>query len=77
LKAQKDAEDEGTGIALGNMRSEVISLRNEALEKDKILLSLVDRLNTSEAKLARLPEVEQKMENLRRRKRQMQSVLLI
>jgi hypothetical protein len=77
LKAQKDAEDEGTGIALGNMRSEVISLRNEALEKDKILLSLVDRLNTSEAKLARLPEVEQKMEKLRRRKRQMQSVLLI
>jgi predicted nuclease with TOPRIM domain len=30
---------------------EVISLRNEALEKDKILFSLVDRLKTSEAKL--------------------------
>jgi predicted nuclease with TOPRIM domain len=30
---------------------EVISLRNEALEKDKILFSLVDRLKASEAKL--------------------------
>jgi hypothetical protein len=39
LKAQKDAEDESCHIALGNLRSEVIMLRNEALEKDKILLS--------------------------------------
>jgi phage shock protein A len=29
-----------------------MSLRNEALEKDKILFSLVDRLKTSEAKLS-------------------------
>jgi hypothetical protein len=29
-----------------NLRSEVITLRNEALEKDKILLSLVERLKT-------------------------------
>jgi hypothetical protein len=52
LKDQKDAEDESYHIALGNQRSEVIMLRNETLEKDKILLSLVDRLKTSEAKLA-------------------------
>jgi chromosome segregation ATPase len=38
-------------MALGNLRSEVITLRNEALEKDKILLSLVDRLKISEARL--------------------------
>jgi hypothetical protein len=30
LKAQKDAEDESCKIALGNLRLEVISLRNEA-----------------------------------------------
>jgi hypothetical protein len=47
LKAQKDAEDESCRIALGNLRSEVITLRNEALEKDKILLSLVDRLKST------------------------------
>jgi phage shock protein A len=52
LKAQKEAEDESCQIALGNLRSEVITLRNEALEKDKILLSLVDRLKTIEAKLS-------------------------
>jgi hypothetical protein len=51
LKAKKEAEDESCQIALGNLRSEVITLRNEALEKDKILLSLVDRLRSSEAKL--------------------------
>jgi hypothetical protein len=51
LRAQKDAEDESCQIALRNLRSEVITLRNEALKKDKILLSLVDRLKSSEAKL--------------------------
>jgi hypothetical protein len=52
LKAQKEAEDESCQIAVGNLRSEVIALRNEALENDKILLSLVDRLKTSKAKLS-------------------------
>jgi hypothetical protein len=51
LKAQKEVEDESCQITLGNLRSEVNLLRNEALEKDKILLSLVDRLRSSEAKL--------------------------
>jgi hypothetical protein len=40
LRAQKSAEDEGCTIALSNLRSEVIELRNEGLEKDKILISL-------------------------------------
>jgi hypothetical protein len=61
LKAQKDDEDEGTWIAFGNLHSEVITLRNEALKKDKIMLSLVERLKTSEVKLARFSEVEQKI----------------
>jgi hypothetical protein len=60
LKAQKDDEDEGTQIAFGNLRLEVITLRNEVLEKDKNLLSLVERIKTSEAKLARFFEVKQK-----------------
>jgi predicted RNase H-like nuclease (RuvC/YqgF family) len=63
LKAQKEVEDESCQIALGNLRTKVISLRSEALEKDKILFSLVDRPRTSEANLnaqveARKAEVE-------------------
>jgi hypothetical protein len=50
LRAQKNAEDESCQIALGNLRPEVIKLRNEALEKDKILLSLVDRMKKDEEK---------------------------
>ena len=49
LRAQKNAEDESCVIALGNLRSEVIKLINEALEKDKILLSLVDKVKKDEA----------------------------
>jgi hypothetical protein len=52
LKAQKDTEDESCKIALGNLHSEVTSLRNEALEKDRILLSLEEKLKSSEASLA-------------------------
>jgi hypothetical protein len=43
LRAQKNVEDESCTIALSNLRSEVIRLRNETMEKDKILLSLVDK----------------------------------
>jgi hypothetical protein len=39
-------------------------LRNEALEKDKILLSLVERLKSSEARLSSLFEAEQRMKEL-------------
>jgi hypothetical protein len=38
LRAQKNIKDEGCTIALNNLRSEVIELRNEGLEKDKILI---------------------------------------
>jgi hypothetical protein len=44
LRAQKNAEDEGCTIALNNLRFEVIELRNEGLEKDKILNSLVNKI---------------------------------
>jgi cobalamin biosynthesis protein CbiD len=50
LRAQKNAEDESCVIALGNLRSEVIKLRNEAVEKDKILLSLVNKVKKDKAK---------------------------
>jgi hypothetical protein len=50
LRAQKNAEDESCNIALSNLRSKVIRLRNEAMEKDKILLSLVDKEKEDEAK---------------------------
>ena len=43
LRAQKNIEDEGCIIALNNLRSEVIELRNEGLEKDKILIALVKK----------------------------------
>jgi hypothetical protein len=49
LRAQKSVEDEGCTIALNNLRSEVIELRNEGLEKDKILNSLVDKIKEDEA----------------------------
>jgi cell division protein YceG involved in septum cleavage len=52
LKTQKNAEDECCQIAHGNLRSEVITLRNKALAKENILLSLVERLKSSEAKLS-------------------------
>jgi hypothetical protein len=50
LRAQKNAEDESYNIAYNNLRAEVIKLRNEALEKkDKILLTLVDKIKEDEA----------------------------
>jgi hypothetical protein len=49
LRAQKNIEDEGYTIALNNLRSKVIELRNKGLEKDKILISLVNKVKTDEA----------------------------
>jgi chromosome segregation ATPase len=48
-RAQKNTEDEGCTIALNNLRSEVIELRNEGLEKDKILFSLMNKIKEDEA----------------------------
>ena len=50
LRAQKSAKVEGCTIALNNLCSEVIELRNEGLEKDKILISLVSKIKEDEAK---------------------------
>jgi hypothetical protein len=49
LRAQKNIEDEGCTITLNNLRSEVIELRNEGIEKDKILISLVSKIKEDEA----------------------------
>jgi hypothetical protein len=49
LRAQKNIEDEGYTMALNNLRSEVIELRNEGMEKDKILISLVNKVKEDEA----------------------------
>jgi hypothetical protein len=49
LRAHKSVEDEGYTMALNNLRSEVIELRNEGLKKDKILISLVNKVKEEEA----------------------------
>jgi hypothetical protein len=49
LRAQKNIEDEGCTIALNNLHSEVIELRNQGLEKNKILISLVRKIKEEEA----------------------------
>jgi hypothetical protein len=49
LRAQKNIENKGYTMALNNLRSEVIELRNEGLEIDKILLSLVNKVKEDEA----------------------------
>jgi predicted RNase H-like nuclease (RuvC/YqgF family) len=49
LRAQKNAEDESCTIALNNLGSEVVELRNKGLENDKILISLVNKVKEDEA----------------------------
>jgi hypothetical protein len=49
LRAHKNIEDERYTMALNNLRSEVIELRNEGLEKDKILISMVNKIKEDEA----------------------------
>jgi hypothetical protein len=68
LRVQKNAEDESCQIALGSLRSEVIKLRNEAAEKYKILLSLVDRVKKDEAKFNAQSEAHKaEVEGLRKK----------
>jgi hypothetical protein len=43
LRAQKNIEDEGYTMALNNLRSEVIELRNEGLEKEKKNLDFIGK----------------------------------
>jgi hypothetical protein len=67
LRAQKDTEDEGCTMALNNLRSEVIELRNEGLEKDKILHSLVNRIKENEAAFKAQSEAQKcEVEDLRK-----------
>ena len=68
LRAQKSAEDEGCTIALSNLRSEVIELRNEGLEKDKILISLVNKIKEDEVKCNAQAEAHKaEVEDLRKK----------
>jgi DNA repair exonuclease SbcCD ATPase subunit len=68
LRAQKNAEDESCQIALGNLWSEIIKLRNEVVEKDKILHSLIDRVNVREANLVAHSEAHRAdIENLKKK----------
>jgi Ribonuclease G/E len=67
LRAQKNIEDEGYTMALNNLRSEVIELRNEGLEKDKILISLVNKVKEDEASFKAHVEAQKiEIEDLRR-----------
>jgi hypothetical protein len=67
LRAQKNAEDESYTIAFNNLRTEVIKLRNEALEKDKILLTLVDKVKKDEANFKTQSEAQKiEIEDLRK-----------
>jgi hypothetical protein len=67
LRAQKNIEDEGYTMSLNNLRSKVIELRNEGLEKDKILISLVNKLKEDEANFKAQAEAQKtKIEDLRR-----------
>jgi hypothetical protein len=67
LRAQKNIEDEGYTIALNNLRSEVIELRNEGLEKDKILISLVNKVKEDEASSKTQAEIQKNdIEDLRK-----------
>jgi hypothetical protein len=68
LRAQKNAEDESCTIALSNLRSEVIELRNKALEKDKILISLVSKVKEDEARYNAQAEAQKaEIEELRKK----------
>jgi hypothetical protein len=65
--AQKSDEDESCTIALSNLRSEVIELRNEGLEKDKILISLVNKMKEDEVKYNAQTEAQKaEVNNLRK-----------
>jgi hypothetical protein len=67
LWAQKNAEDESCTIALNNLRTKFIRLRNEATEKDKILLSLVDKVKEDETSFKAQAEIQKnEIEDIRR-----------
>jgi hypothetical protein len=68
LRAQKNAEDKSCTIALSNLHLEVIELRNEALEKEKILISLVNKVKEDEARYNAQAEAQKaEIEELRKK----------
>jgi hypothetical protein len=67
LRAQKNIEDESYTMALNNLHSEVIELRNEGLENDKILISLVNKVKEDESNYkAQAKAQKTEIEDLRR-----------
>jgi hypothetical protein len=67
LRAQKNIEDESYTMALNNLHSEVIELRNEGLEKDKILISLVNKVKEDKANYkAQAKDHKMEIEDLQR-----------
>jgi hypothetical protein len=67
LRAQKNIEDEGYMMDLNNLRSEVIKLRNKGLKKDKILISLVNKVKEDEASFKAQAEIQKnKIEGLQK-----------
>jgi hypothetical protein len=56
LRAQKSAEDEGCTMALNNLRSEVIELRNEGLEKRQNI-KLIDKQDKKKTRLLQKPNL--------------------
>jgi hypothetical protein len=67
LRAQKNIEDEGCTMAMNNLRSEVIELRNEGLEKDKILISLVNKIKEDDTSSKAQAEAQKnEIEDLRK-----------
>jgi hypothetical protein len=67
LRVQNNIEDEGYTMALNNLRSEVIELRNEGLKKDKILISLVNKVKEDEAGFKAQAEIQKnEIEDLRK-----------
>ena len=61
--------DESTRIAFDNLRSKVIDLRHQAVEKDKILLSLIDKLKEIQAKLAKFSKGSSRISRLEEEKK--------
>jgi Ribonuclease G/E len=54
-------------MALNNLRSVVIELRNEGLEKDKILISLINKVKEDEASFKAQAEIQKnEIEDLRK-----------
>jgi cell division septum initiation protein DivIVA len=67
LRAQKNIEDEGYTMTLNNLRSEVIELRNEGMEKDRILISFVNKVKEDEVNFKAQAKVQKtEIEDLRK-----------